>query len=127
LELAGEDVKVTGFVKDLAACYAAATVVVAPLRFGAGTQNKVLEAMAMGVPVVSRNIGFNGLNINSGEGVILAMETEDFAAACIRLLQSEPERRRVGEAGRSAVRQQFDWDVIAAKLESYFLALVKPE
>lgn len=126
-ELAGEGIQVTGFVKDLAASYAAAAVVVAPLRFGAGTQNKVLEAMAMGVPVVSRNIGFNGLNIKSGEGVILAMETEDFAAACIRLLQSETERRRVGEAGKTAVQQQFDWDVIAARLEQYFLELVKPE
>ncbi len=126
LDLAGDRIRVTGFVQDLAACYAAASVVVAPLRFGAGTQNKVLEAMAMGVPVVSRNIGFNGLNIHSGEGVILAMETTDFAAACIRLLQSEPERRKVGAAGRSAVRQQFDWDVIAARLESYFQSLVKP-
>ncbi|RYZ45040.1 MAG: glycosyltransferase, partial [Sphingobacteriales bacterium] len=65
LDLAAPDVQVTGFVKDLSAMYASASIVVAPLRFGAGTQNKVLEAMAMGVPVVSRNIGFNGLNINS--------------------------------------------------------------
>jgi sugar transferase (PEP-CTERM/EpsH1 system associated) len=126
LALAGADIRVTGFVKDLATCYATAAVVVAPLRFGAGTQNKVLEAMAMGVPVVSRNIGFNGLNIHSGEGVILAMETEAFANACVRLLQSETERRRIGEAGKAAVRRQFDWDVIAARLEGYFLELVKP-
>ncbi|MFA6059996.1 MAG: glycosyltransferase [Taibaiella sp.] len=126
LELASGDIKVTGFVKDLSTMYASASIVVAPLRFGAGTQNKVLEAMAMGVPVVSRNIGFSGLNITSGEGVILAMETEVFAEQCIALLQSDALRQRVGEAGKEVIRTQFDWDVIAQKLEDYFLQIVKP-
>jgi sugar transferase (PEP-CTERM/EpsH1 system associated) len=58
LELANDHIMVTGFVQDLAAMYNSASVVVAPLRFGAGTQNKVLEAMAMGIPVVCSNIGF---------------------------------------------------------------------
>lgn len=124
-ELAANDVKVTGFVKDISAMYSAASIVVAPLRFGAGTQNKVLEAMAMGVPVVSRNIGFNGLNIISGEGVILALKTEEFAAQSIVLLKSEDLRRRVGEAGKEVIRTQFDWDVIAQKLEDYFLQIVR--
>ncbi|NDC41928.1 MAG: glycosyltransferase, partial [Chitinophagia bacterium] len=70
-ELAGPDIEVTGFVKDLAAMYNSASVVVAPLRFGAGTQNKVLEAMAVGVPVVCSHIGFAGLGIQSGEGAIM--------------------------------------------------------
>jgi sugar transferase (PEP-CTERM/EpsH1 system associated) len=125
-ELAGKDVTVTGFVKDLSAMYASASIVVAPLRFGAGTQNKVLEAMAMGVPVVSRNIGFNGLNIESGEGVILAMETEAFASACISLLQSQEQRANIGTKGKEVIRTQFDWDVIARQLEEYFLQITKP-
>jgi sugar transferase (PEP-CTERM/EpsH1 system associated) len=126
LELTASDIKVTGFVQDLSAMYASASMVVAPLRFGAGTQNKVLEAMAMGVPVVSRNIGFNGLNITSGQGVMLAMETEAFAKNCIALLQSDDLRQRVGEAGKEVIRAQFDWDVITQKLEDYFLQIVKP-
>lgn len=125
-ELAAGDVLVTGFVRDLSEMYATAAIVVAPLRFGAGTQNKVLEAMAMGVPVVSRNIGFSGLNITSGEGVILAIETEDFAEQCITLLQDQVWRQRVGEAGKAVIQSQFDWDVIAQRLEAYFLKLVKP-
>jgi glycosyltransferase involved in cell wall biosynthesis len=126
LQLAAPDVKVTGFVKDLSEMYASASIVVAPLRFGAGTQNKVLEAMAMGVPVVSRNIGFNGLNIVSGQGVILAMESTDFAQQCIELLQSSERRKSVGEQGMEIIHTQFDWDVIARKLEDYFLQIVKP-
>lgn len=124
-ELVAEDVVVTGFVPDLASLYASAAIVVAPLRFGAGTQNKVLEAMAMGVPVVSKNIGFNGLNIESGEGVILSLETIDFAEQCIKLLQSEVLRSKVGTAGKRVVQQQFDWEVIAAQLLSYISTVVK--
>lgn len=125
-ELAAGDVEVTGFVRDLSEMYAAASIVVAPLRFGAGTQNKVLEAMAMGVPVVSRNIGFNGLNIESGEGVILALETEAFAESCVQLLLSAERRKQVGEQGKEVISRQFDWDVIASRLEDYFLQIIKP-
>jgi sugar transferase (PEP-CTERM/EpsH1 system associated) len=119
-ELASHNVTVTGFVKNLADVYKKASVVVAPLRFGAGTQNKVLEAMAMGVPVVSRNIGFNGLNIQSGDGVILALATEAFAEACIELLKNRSLRQATGTAGREVIRTQFDWDVISHKLDQYF-------
>ena len=86
LDLASDDVQVTGFIKDLAAVYNQASVVVAPLRFGAGTQNKVLEAMAMGVPVVCSNIGFKGLGIESGEGAIMQTDPQQFAQSVICLL-----------------------------------------
>jgi glycosyltransferase involved in cell wall biosynthesis len=125
LQLASDKIAITGFVKDLSTMYRRAAIVVAPLRFGAGTQNKVLEAMATGVPVVSRNIGFNGLNIQSGEGVILATDTQAFAAACIALLQSEHKRKSVGEAGQQVIRQQFDWDVIAGLLNNYFIESIQ--
>jgi glycosyltransferase involved in cell wall biosynthesis len=69
LELKSNTIEITGFIPELSVMYQQAAVVVSPLRFGAGTQNKVLEAMAMGIPVVSGNIGFNGLEIENGEGV----------------------------------------------------------
>lgn len=118
--LANDYIKVTGFVKDLAEVYNSASVVVAPLRFGAGTQNKVLEAMAMGIPVVCSNIGFKGLGIASGEGVIMQTEAKAFADSVIELLHSEERRREVGEKGMQVVRSRFGWDVIAKQLESYF-------
>lgn len=125
LALAGEHIKVTGFVKDLAAMYNQASVVVAPLRFGAGTQNKVLEAMAMGVPVVCSNIGFAGLGIESGQGAIMQIDPEAFASAVIGLLESEDKRRAVGGEGKEVIRKRFDWDVIATTLESYFKEIVR--
>lgn len=117
--LASDQVQVTGFVKDLAATYNSASVVVAPLRFGAGTQNKVLEAMAMGIPVVCSNIGFGGLGIASGEGAIMRTDPRGFAGSVIGLLASAEERKSVGQKGKEVVRTKFDWDIIAKMLESY--------
>ncbi len=121
LELASENVTVTGFVENLATVYHSASVVVAPLRFGAGTQNKVLESMAMGVPVVCSNIGFKGLGIESGEGAIMRTEPVTFAASVIELLNSEEQRRNVGEKGAEVIRSNFGWDAIAQQLEKYLL------
>jgi len=118
--LANDYIKVTGFVKDISETYNTAAVVVAPLRFGAGTQNKVLEAMAMGVPVVCSNIGFAGLGIASGDGAIMQASPEAFAASVIELLESEEMRRRVGKAGIEVVRTKFDWDIVAKRLEGFF-------
>lgn len=120
MELAASDVIVTGFVEDLAAMYNKASVVVAPLRFGAGTQNKVLEAMAMGVPVVCSEVGFKGLGIASGEGAIRENSAEGFAVAVNKLLDSESIRKTVGEKGMVVIKNNFGWDAIAEKLEGYF-------
>lgn len=120
LSLATDHIKVTGFIPDLATEYNAASVVVAPLRFGAGTQNKVLEAMAMGVPVVCSNIGFKGLGIESGEGAIMQTEPEAFAQSIIQLLSSEKMRQTVGQQGISVIQSRFSWDIIAKQLEGYF-------
>lgn len=122
-ELACEYVKVTGFIQDLASVYNSASVVVAPLRFGAGTQNKVLEAMAMGVPVVCSNIGFKGLGIESGEGAVMQTETKAFAQSIADLLSSAELREATGRKGIKVIRERFDWDVIALKLEEYLKAV----
>ena len=123
LALANDFITVTGFIKDLAAMYNTGSVVVAPLRFGAGTQNKVLEAMAMGIPVVCSNIGFAGLGIKSGEGAVMQTDPEAFANSVIDLLSSEEERRHVGTAGMRVISTRFDWDAITRLLEDYFVEI----
>ncbi|NCX96103.1 MAG: glycosyltransferase [Chitinophagia bacterium] len=120
LELANDKVKVTGFVKNLAEVYNSASVVVAPLRFGAGTQNKVLEAMAMGIPVVCSHIGFKGLGVASGEGVIMQQQPEAFAQAVCQLLHSAAYREEVGKKGIAIIQSRFNWNAIATLLEGYF-------
>jgi len=119
-DLATEKVTVTGFVEDISEMYAVADVVIAPLRFGAGTQNKVLEAMAMGVPVVCTDIGFKGLEIQSGDGVIHAPGVEQFVQEVGKLLSDEKLREQVGGKGLKTATEKFSWDGITNQLEAYF-------
>lgn len=122
--LANDRIEITGFVPDLRLMYANASVVVAPLRFGAGTQNKVLEAMAMGVPVVCTNIGFEGLQVESGQGVVLALDKKSFLNHLIKLLESENERKSVGQKGQAIAQSRFSWDVIVKDLENHFKEVI---
>jgi polysaccharide biosynthesis protein PslH len=122
-KLANDRIEVTGFIPDLRDMYAGASVVIAPLRFGAGTQNKVLEAMAMGVPTVCTHIGFEGLQIQSGQGVIMAKEKQSFIAEVNGLLTDAQKRKWVGQQGLEIARSRFSWDRIALQLEDYLLQL----
>lgn len=123
LALASDQVVITGFVKDFPSVYRSASVVVAPLRFGAGTQNKVLEAMAMGVPVVCTHIGFQGLGVESGEGVFMEIDKDAFANRIIELLHNADRRKQVGEKGKLIIQTKFDWKKVANQLQHYFVAL----
>ena len=122
LDLASDNVVVTGFVEDISEMYSQADIVIAPLRFGTGTQNKVLEALAMGVPVVCTDIGFKGLEIKSGEGVFHAQDDETFIQHVFNLTDSSKLRESTGQKGLELARTKFSWDGIAKDLESHFVA-----
>jgi glycosyltransferase involved in cell wall biosynthesis len=119
LDLASENVKVTGFVKDIAEEYHKASVVVAPLRFGAGTQNKVLEALASGVPVVCTHVGFKGLGIENGEGACKVESTDEFIQTVNHLLENDYNRKQIAGKGINKIVTTFGWDAVANQLLRY--------
>jgi glycosyltransferase involved in cell wall biosynthesis len=84
-------------------------VFVAPLRFAAGVQNKVLEAMATAVPVVTTSIVNAGLAAQSEHELLLADDAPTCAAQIVRLLQDANLRRAIGAAGQNFVQQRFSW------------------
>ena len=120
LDLASDRIEVTGFIENLASEYAKANVVVSPLRIGAGTQNKVLEALAMNQAVVCSKVGFLGLGLKSGEGILMGETAQEFANHVISILTSEELRKRLGETGGQHVRSTFAWSGISQQLLSYF-------
>lgn len=109
-------VKVLGHVPDLNAALNAAAVFVAPLRFAAGIQNKVLEAMAAGLPVVTTSFVNNGLQAEDGRHLIIADEPEAFVAAVVTLLHDRGYRRRLGHAGREFVLSRYRWEEVAERM-----------
>jgi glycosyltransferase involved in cell wall biosynthesis len=122
-DLKSENIEITGFIPDLKLMYQQAAIVVSPLRFGAGTQNKVLEAMAMGIPVVSGTVGYAGLEIENGEGVFLETTSQGFADKVIELLESESLRQETGMKGNSVAKTKFSWDIISTQLELHCKAV----
>ncbi|MBK7216093.1 MAG: glycosyltransferase [Candidatus Promineofilum sp.] len=109
-------VRVLGHVADLNAALNEATVFVAPLRFAAGVQNKVLEAMAAGLPVVTTAEVNAGLRATPGEHLLLAEDDDALVAVTTTLLGDAAERSRLGQAGRAFVRENFRWEAVGERL-----------
>ena len=120
LDLVSDRIEVTGFIENLASEYAKANVVVSPLRIGAGTQNKVLEALAMNQAVVCSKVGFLGLGLKSGEGILMGDTAQEFATHVVSILQSDDLRENLGETGGLHVRKTFAWSGISKQLLTYF-------
>jgi glycosyltransferase involved in cell wall biosynthesis len=110
-KLAG--ISVTGSVPAVKPYLAAATVAIAPLLIGSGTRLKILEALAMGKAVVSTSLGCEGLNVVSGEHLIVADQPEVFAQSIVDLLQNAEQRAALGSAGR-ALAETYSWQRSAA-------------
>lgn len=114
----GERVFVTGFVDDLAPWYEAASVFVSPLQVAGGLLQKILDALAMGVPVVATSVSNHGVRGAPGEHLLVADEPLAFADAVVRLLQDRRERERLARAGRHFVEERYDLERAVTRWEA---------
>jgi sugar transferase (PEP-CTERM/EpsH1 system associated) len=103
-------VTVTGHVADVRPYLAKATVSVAPLRLARGTQNKILESMAMGIPVVATAQAAKGVQASPGQHLLVADRPEPFADHVVNVIKEMPLRKALSEAGRRQVHQVHSWD-----------------
>jgi sugar transferase (PEP-CTERM/EpsH1 system associated) len=110
-------VTVTGAVPDVRPYYAQATVAVAPLRIARGVQNKVLQAMAMGVPVVATSRAGQGLDAEPGTHLLVEDEPAAFARAVVALLRQREMRRELARRGRAFVEAHHGWPAALAELD----------
>jgi len=123
--LDGDGVHVTGWVDDVRPYYGRSTVCVVPLRAGGGTRLKILEAMALGRPVVSTSIGCEGLDVIDGEHLLIADSPEQFAEKTVRLLTDEGLREHITTKARQLVMSRYDWDVIARRLMQVYAEMAE--
>lgn len=109
-------VRVLGHVTDLNAELNNAAIFAAPLRFAAGVQNKVLEAMAVGLPVVTTTYVNKGLQAENGRHLLIADDAATFAEMVIRLLGDANLRHKIGRAAREFVVQHYRWEDVLARM-----------
>jgi sugar transferase (PEP-CTERM/EpsH1 system associated) len=117
-------ITVTGTVDDIRPYLQAATIAVAPIQYGAGIQNKVLEAMACGAPVISTSQAISALEAQPGQDLLVADQPAEFADTILAFLDNREQQRQIGAAGRRYVEQHHNWDHIAAQLEEIYLAAI---
>jgi hypothetical protein len=117
-------VTVTGIVPDIRPYLRRATLAVAPVPYGAGIQNKVLEAMACGTSVVASPQAISALAIQPGRDLVVAEGVEGFARAVLALLDDPARRAELGQAGRAYVEAHHAWDAVAAQLVGIYQAAI---
>jgi len=110
-------ITVTGTVPDVRPWLFGTLASIVPLRVGGGTRLKIYEAMAARVPVVSTNIGAEGLDVGDGENIYLADTPQDFADRCLALLDSESERERLASNAWNLVASNYSWDAVTRGME----------
>jgi polysaccharide biosynthesis protein PslH len=109
-------INVAGSVPDVRPYAEDCAAFIVPLRSGSGMRVKILNALAMGLPVVSTTVGAEGIDVTDGENILLADSPEAFAEAVLRLL-SEPELgARLGAVGRRLMVERYSWDVVGRLL-----------
>jgi glycosyltransferase involved in cell wall biosynthesis len=117
-------VRMHGFVEDPRPLYAKAAIVVVPLLVSAGTNIKVMEAMACRKALVSTPVGCQGLALRDGFDALVRAESRPFAEAVCELLANPRLRERVAAHARSTVEQRFSWDCIAGAAWQSYQALL---
>jgi sugar transferase (PEP-CTERM/EpsH1 system associated) len=119
-------VAVTGWVPDTRPYLDRAEVFVAPLRMARGVQNKLLEALAMGLPCVASTAAWNGTTIAQGEGILGTDNPREFAEHVIRLLQQDDWRADMARRARTAAEANYRWEAQMARLDQVVAAVSQP-
>lgn len=124
-QLASNSVTVTGSVDDIRPYYAQSKVFVAPMRIGSGLQNKLLEAMSMGVPCVTTPLANASLGAVDGQQVLLGSNAQQIAAAIVKLLDDQNLVKSLTDNASQFVRDNFSWDAASSELEGILLKAIE--
>jgi glycosyltransferase involved in cell wall biosynthesis len=120
--LASNTISVTGRVADVRPYLAQATVFVCPLRVGAGIKNKVLEALAMGLPTVATPLSVDGIAVKHDESIIIA-STEHIATETVRLLRDRALQGQLAHNGQAIMQAEYSWASVADQYMQLYQAV----
>jgi len=114
---ANDGVIFTGYLEDIRPAVAQSWACVVPLKVGGGSRLKILEAMALGTPVVATSKGAEGLDVTAGEDILIADEPSALAGAVLQLLEDQALRTRLAANGRRLVEDSYSWETCGRTLE----------
>lgn len=118
-ELQSSNIYISGWVDDIRQLYASGRIFVAPMFIGTGLQNKLLEAMAMGVPCVTTKLANKALLADKSQ-IMIANNADEFAKSCIKILKNPQVYNNLSNEGLQFVKKRYDWKKINNNLSSLF-------
>jgi len=113
-------IKFTGFVDDFRPVLNDCAILVVPIRIGGGTRLKVLEAMALGIPVVSTSIGCEGIVVENNKDIIIADTDQDFADGILAVLKTKQLYQSLAKNGKKLIEEKYSWQKIVSRLEDVY-------
>ena len=116
--------KIVGWVPSVTPYLSSARVCVVPLRYGAGTKRKIVQALMVGTPTVTTEVGTEGLGVRDGREVLVADDPSEFAAAIERVLRGRLAWRRLARRGRRHILRQHGRAAVEARFDSVLEAVL---
>lgn len=107
---------VSGWVEDIRDSYASARIFIAPMMLGTGLQNKLLEAMAMGLPCITTTLANNALKAIPNKQILIADQEIDFVIQIQRLINDSVYYQQIAVAGKAFVKENYQWSAINERL-----------
>ena len=119
-QLGGVGIEVSGWLDDIRSAYERGRIMVVPLVIGAGLQNKILEAMSMGVPCVTTELVNRAIGAVPDEEILIATSAQEFAQQTLRLLESPELYSRISAGGLKLVQSRYSWQAVGETLIAAF-------
>jgi polysaccharide biosynthesis protein PslH len=114
---------VPGYVEDLTAWLEKAAVIVIPVQVGGGIRVRILEAFAHAMPVVTTEVGLEGIHARVGDDVLVADQPETFADCVVRVLEDHELAEKLAENGRKLAETRYDWKIVLRAVEKVYSAI----
>ena len=121
-KLANDNIEIIGWTPDIRNAYLAGKIFLAPLRIGTGLQNKLLEAMSLGLPCITSPLANQALKAKDGEQILVANSLEQYIQQIDLLLSNKQIRESIGGKAREYIKATFDWESSVAELEKIMKA-----
>jgi sugar transferase (PEP-CTERM/EpsH1 system associated) len=124
LALANKNIQVSGWMDDIREAYCSSKIFIAPMQIGTGLQNKLLEAMAIGIPCVTTELANNALGAIPNEQILIANTPEEIAHQIERLLTEPDLVTKISLNGRRFVTENYNWKTVSENLEKLMIKTV---
>ena len=116
LRLANKNIEVQGWVKDIRKTYSSGKIFFAPMSIGSGLQNKLLEAMSIGIPCITSELSNLSLKATDKENILIGNSVNEYVNQINSLLKNENKRKEIGDKGRKYVIENYNWQTANFKL-----------